>query len=96
MATSLDSRVQFSENVLARDLGEEMVLLDLDSESYFGLDPVGARIWHLLQEYGSLNDVCRQMLGEYEVDRDVLEADLVEWIDSLAEAGLVRIESGAD
>lgn len=86
-------RVSIPESVLARDLGEEMVLLDLASESYFGLDAVGSRLWHLLCETGSVKDACTRMLEEYDVSRDVLETDVVQWVDALLEAGLVRIEA---
>ena len=39
------------------------VLLDLESERYFGLDPVGTRIWALLGEGASIGAVVETLAG---------------------------------
>lgn len=41
----LSISVAIPAQVLARRVGEEIVILNLESGVYFGLDPVGARIW---------------------------------------------------
>ena len=51
---SLATRFQISDDVLVQAVGGELVILDLNQEKYFGLDPVGARIWALLQKEGDL------------------------------------------
>ncbi|MBP8283751.1 MAG: PqqD family protein, partial [Chromatiaceae bacterium] len=56
-------------------MGDETVILDLASGTYFGLDPVGARIWGLMGESKTLAEICGQMLEEYEVSREELERD---------------------
>ncbi len=74
----------------------ETVLLDLQSESYFGLDAVGTRIWQLLQENNSLQKVFDTMLEEYDVDEKELEKDLNELLDKLLEEKLITIEPAAE
>ena len=54
MQPRLADQITVSPEVLFQEVGGEAVLLDLASESYFGLDDVGMRIWQLLQEQGSL------------------------------------------
>jgi hypothetical protein len=54
MQPRLADQITVSPEVLFQEVGGEAVLLDLKSESYFGLDDVGMRIWQLLQEQGSL------------------------------------------
>ena len=44
-----DRRLTVPEHVASRDLDGELVLLNYDSETYFGLDEVGTRIWEVLQ-----------------------------------------------
>ena len=51
---SLESRVRIPESVLFQELDGEAVLLHLESGVYFGLDPIGTRMWHLLEESESL------------------------------------------
>lgn len=81
--------IHLSSEVLAQEVSGEMVLLDLASENYFGLDPIGARIWQLLQEKDDLASLHETMLAEFDVESDQLEADLIELIGKLEEAGLV-------
>ena len=80
-----------SKDVLAQELHDETVLLDLDSENYFGLDSVGTRIWQLLNEGQDKSDMVDTLLGEYEVEREVLEKDISELLGRLNEAGLIKI-----
>ena len=84
-------RIEISSEVLEQEVSGETVLLDLASESYFGLDSVGTRIWQLLQEQSELELVYESMLSEYDVEAEQLEADLVELIGKLEDAGLVKI-----
>ena len=80
-----------SKDVLFQEVSGETVLLDLASEQYFGLDEVGTRVWQLLNEGQSLDAMLEVLLGEYEVERERLEADVRALLESLIEAGLVQL-----
>ncbi|MEM7780741.1 MAG: PqqD family protein [Pseudomonadota bacterium] len=63
---------------MAREVGGEMVLLDLNSGNYFGLDVVGGRIWELLSDRPqSLQELCDQVEAEFDAPRERIEADLI-------------------
>jgi len=94
MNPTLTDSVTLSQEVLFQEIGGEAVLLDLASESYFGLDDVGTRIWQLLQEHSSLRKVHEVLLDEYEVAPARLEQDLLRHLGELADAGLVMFASG--
>jgi hypothetical protein len=83
--------VNIPPEVMARTVGDETVILDLASATYFGLDPVGARIWELMGEGKTLGEICELMLVEYEVARDVLEADTLRLAQELADQGLIEV-----
>jgi len=85
----LRDRVEPAPGVLARALGGEVVLLDVTSGRYFGLDPAGKRIWELLAEEGTLADVVSRLEQEFDAGRDVLTVDLLELIGELERNGLV-------
>ena len=82
-------RVTIPPQVMARQVGEETVILDLPSGTYFGLDPIGARIWTLMGEGRALAEICTTMLEEYEVEREQLETDVLRLSGELMERGLV-------
>ena len=82
-------------DVLFRDLDGELVLLDLRTGVYCSLDPVGTRIWTLTQEGRSLADIVEAVVEEYDVTPERFSADLLGFVASLREKGLVDVESAA-
>ena len=96
MTIPLSSTFSISTEVLSQEVSGETVLLDLQSESYFGLDAVGTRIWQLLQEKSCLQQVFDTMLEEYDVDEKQLENDLNELLDKLIAEELITIKPVAE
>ena len=84
----LSDRANIPPQVMARQVGEETVILNLESGVYFGLDRVGARIWQLMAEGKTLSGICDAMQEEYEVSREVLEGDVVRLAQELFDQGL--------
>jgi coenzyme PQQ synthesis protein D (PqqD) len=94
METTCDlppGRATTPEGVLVRELEGESVLLNLHSESYFGLDAVGTRMWAALTESPSIAAAYEKLLEEYEVEPGNLRADLRAFIERLLEAGLIEV-----
>jgi len=88
----LTDRIEVSAEVVAREVGDETMLLDLASGTYFGLDPVGARFWQLLEEGKTPAEACAAMEGEYDVAPDVLARDLEALLADFAANGLIRAQ----
>ena len=88
----LNQKVTFADTVFAQEVDGEMVLLDMNSENYFGLDAVGTDIWQAMQEKETLQEVLEVLLEQYEVEEDVLKKDLVAFVEKLQESGLVEVE----
>jgi hypothetical protein len=79
------------EDVLVRPLGAEAVLLNLASESYFGLDEMGTRMWEALLGEASIEAAYRNLSEEFDVSPERLREDLSRLVDSLVDAGLLEI-----
>jgi len=77
-----------------RDLQGELVLLNLTTGVYFGLDQVGTRIWHLLQEHRHLQSVLDRMVQEYEVAEARCREDLLKFVALGLEKGLFELQDG--
>ena len=77
------------DTVVARELGDELVLLDLKAGTYFGLDPVGAVIWQAIDGSATFDDLCSTALAEFEVEEAVLRRDVAELVETLEGKGLV-------
>jgi hypothetical protein len=74
---------------------EEVVILKLEAGVYFGLDAVGARVWNLIQEPISVNDVRDVLLEEYDVDPGRCEGDRLRLLGQLAAQGLIEVKDAA-
>ncbi len=85
----LSDKVSIPTQVMARTVGDETVILDLASGTYFGLDPVGARIWQLMADGQTLGAICETLLNEYEITRETLEDDILRLTEELRAKGLV-------
>ncbi len=96
MAINLDSLINIPDSVYTQEIGEETILLDTQGGRYFGLDPVGTRIWQLLRKHGALRPVYEVLLSEYEVQPARLETDLLTLATKLVEKGLARIQKARE
>ena len=82
-------RVAIRDGVMYNRVGDEIVLLDLDSGTYFGLDSVGTRVWELLTSETTIGGAIETMLGEYDVERAQLETDVYRLVAELEEKKLI-------
>ena len=90
----LSDKFSPSKEVVARLVGGEMVLLDLASGLYFGLDEVGGRIWELLNERPrTLSELCDAIEAEFDAPRDRIEADLLALATQLRDQELISGEA---
>lgn len=88
---NLSDKATIPAQVMAREVGNETVILDLASGTYFGLDPVGAQIWQLMAEDKTLAEVCEAMLATYEVSREDIERDVLKLAQDLSEKRLISL-----
>ena len=82
-------------NEVSCKLGEEAAILGLKNSVYYGLNAVGARIWELLREPKSLEEVQKAILSEYDVSVEQAEKDLLQFLRGMLSEGLIEL-SGPD
>ena len=91
---SPDEESRGSPDVLVNVIDGESVLLNLKSESYFGLDEVGTRMWQVLSESDRSRPPTKPCSAKYDVEPEQLERDLENLIEQLREHGLVETTDG--
>ncbi len=87
-----DPIVSASTDQVSGVLNGETILLSSSTNLYYGLDPVGSRIWELIQQPKRLSAICEQMALDFDVDRAACEPDVRELIHKLVHEGLVNVE----
>lgn len=91
MELSLNQRLIVPSTVVARSIAGESVLLNLDTETYFGLDAVATRMWTLLTGCNTVRDAYVTLLEEFDVEAGQLSADLTNFIEDLVAYGVVEL-----
>ena len=91
MFVSFDQKLAPTQDTLINVIEGESVLLNLNSESYFGLDPIGTRMWTLLTNSESIQSAYEALLDEYDVSADDLRRDMQDLIEKLVANGLVEV-----
>lgn len=70
-------------------VGNETVILHLVNGTYYGLDPVGTRIWGMIKDGVKTSEICRRLAEEYEIDLATIEADARKFLTDLEAQGIL-------
>lgn len=79
-----------SHKTLTSHIDDEVVMMSSEKGMYYNLNPIGSRIWELLDTPQSLESLCAQLMEEYDVDEATCKQETEEFIQSLLERGLVE------
>jgi hypothetical protein len=88
---SFSDRVVVPAHVLVRHLDGETVLLNLETEKYFGLDETGTRMWELVSQLPNVEAAYSKLAEEFEVEPELLRNHLAELLAQLVENGLLTV-----
>lgn len=88
------SVVVAADGLTEADLGDESVILDLNSGSYFGLNEVGARVFRMIKEPISVGSIVETLTGEYDVAPERLKADILDFLRMMREKELIKVLHG--
>jgi hypothetical protein len=88
-------KVQLAEHVIWRDLGDEVVILSLANNNYFGLVGAGGQMWRHLAETESTDRTVEALMKEFETDAATLRTDLDVLVRELETLGLVIVDGHA-
>lgn len=77
-------------DIIASDMDGETVMMSIERGEYYGLDGIGPFLWEQLAEPASLEELCRRVLREYEIDETTCRADVSAFIEDLIAKGVLR------
>ncbi len=90
-ALPASAKIVASRDQVSCELAGEAAILNLKNSNYYGLDPVGARIWALIQSPSTIGAIRDALVAEYDVDPQRFEHDLIELVGELSAEGLVEL-----
>ena len=81
-----------SPDALFSEVDGEFVALNINQGQCYGMDSIASRVWSLLEEPRSLEEICTALQGIYDVDPDTCRADVKSLLRSLTGEGLVSVQ----
>ncbi|HET8704896.1 MAG TPA: lasso peptide biosynthesis PqqD family chaperone, partial [Pseudomonadales bacterium] len=88
---SLNSVIQRNPTMLFTDFGEEKVMLSIEDGKYYGINPVGAQIWELLQTPQPLTQVVNAVCDHFDVSQSECETDVLSFVKHLIDKNMAFV-----
>ena len=86
-----DTYIKRNNEVFASEIDDEVVMMNIQSGKYFGMDAIGSRIWQLVEEKIQVKEIIAQLLEEYNVTEEQCSNDVLEFLNELYEQNLVQV-----
>ena len=84
--------IQRSGLPLSAAVDGEVVMFHPERGAYFSLGDVGSRVWELVEQPVTMDEVCRILVEEYDVDPETCRTEVEAFVSQLLEAGLVELK----
>ncbi|MDD2451470.1 MAG: lasso peptide biosynthesis PqqD family chaperone [Sulfurovum sp.] len=88
---AMDKMIRRSTDVIASEMDDELVMMSMENNAYYGLNSVGRRVWELLETEQTLLSLCGQLMEKYDVDEAACQRDVSALVMKLEKAGLVTV-----
>jgi len=86
-----ESIIERNDELLSSDMDDELVMMDLESNNYYGLNKVGKDIWEKIEEPTTLEELCSDLIKKYNVSFDKCKEDITPFLEKLQEMNIVKI-----
>ncbi|MEY2648846.1 MAG: hypothetical protein RL282_1559 [Bacteroidota bacterium] len=85
----------YSQNkeIMQSKIGEDVVMLDIDTGFYFGLDAVGSTIWSHLSHPISFEELISCLMSKYDIDQETCETETRLFLKQLLEKNIISKNS---
>jgi hypothetical protein len=88
---TLTSTIKRNPELVSSDVDGEKVMMSIENGEYYGLDPVGSRIWDLIENPIRIDKLIELLLEEYEISQAQCEADTFDFLNELLSKNLLKI-----
>lgn len=88
---TLDTKVAQSQGVLASSVDNEIVMANINTDKYYGLNSVGTQIWQLLDRPKCLAEICDVLVERYDVERETCQSEVGVLVEKLVDAQILEV-----
>lgn len=86
---NLDTTIVRNTDLMAVPMDGDLVMMSISQGTYYGINPVGGRIWSLLEQPASVASLCNTIVSEFEVSKEQCQQDVLQFVEQMLKAGVV-------
>jgi len=90
---TLDTIIRRSDALLSTNLGDDVVMMDIEQGAYYGLEAVAARIWTLTEQPVSVGSLCDRLVAEYQIAPEQCREEVLAFVSELIGRQIVQVGS---
>lgn len=91
MTITVDTVVVRDSEPIPAMVDEDVVVLSLRAEAYFGFNRMGSEIWTMLSEPRRVGDICASLVELYDADVMTVNRDVTTFLEALIQRRLLRV-----
>lgn len=91
LSISMETKVSAAQQMLSSDIGNELVMMDINLGKYFSLKGPSGRVWELINKDTSVETIYRTLLEEYDVEADQCRQELFALLNDMYDAKMIEI-----
>ncbi len=79
-------------NIATAEIDGELVMMNLNSNAYYGLDDIGSEIWGLLETPLTVSQLCQTLADMFDVGEKTLQEDVRSFLSSLLKEKMIELK----
>lgn len=87
-----DTLVRKDADLMTTSVDGELIGMSVERGACYGFNSVGTRIWELLAEPRTLDNLCRELASDYDIDPEQCRRDVLPYLQSLHDEGLLSLD----
>ncbi|EAU55006.1 lasso peptide biosynthesis PqqD family chaperone [Mariprofundus ferrooxydans] len=91
MALNMSDVVRRNPEIVHSDMDGETVMMSVNEGSYYGLNGVGSQIWELLEQEMSVDAICTELLGHFDVEEEQCRSEVLTFLEEMATSNVIEI-----
>ena len=84
-------KYQRKTDAISGQLHDQLVMIDIDKGQYFALNTIGTRIWELIEDARTIEEICALLLEEFDVDPNQCKTDVEEYLEEMKSLDLITV-----
>lgn len=81
-----------NKGIVANQVGDEVVMMDMEKGKYFGMNKTGSYIWQLLEQPATVGELCERLVTDFGIPTEQCTTELNSFIEQMRKENIIAIQ----